>query len=185
MLSNPIVERQQAEEAERRAKEAFRYPFRIVCVFLDSDNNDFPIIREMNEYCNKNNLIFVKRQYNIDKYQEDIFILRLPAFHIYHKGYSDTTYFDTDPIRAVQLRVWEYQDKQRAKERAKQRRQEKWNAAVESVKGLFSLERFKRKPALDLDASLSHARDDPKVSSQERPESVNLTENAGKSHQML
>jgi hypothetical protein len=169
MQSNPIVERQQAEEAERRAKESFRYPFRIVCVFLDPDNNDFPIIREMNEYSNKNNLIFVKRQYDVDKYSEDMYILRLPAFHIYHRGYSDTTYFDIDPIRAIQLRVWEYQDEQRAKERARQRRQEKWNATVESVKEFFSLERFKRKPVLDLEASLSHARDDSTTSPRERP----------------
>ena len=177
MQSNPIVEKQQQEEAERRAKQDYRYPFRIVCVFLDADNNDFPIIRDVNEYCNKNNLIFVKRQYDIDKHQDDMFITHLPAFHIYYKKYHDEiTYFDRDPIHIIQVKVWAYQDEEKAKERARQRRQERWDKAKESIKSVFSLERFKAKPALNLDASLSHKRDDPTT----LKASSDQTENTGK-----
>lgn len=179
MQSNPIVEQQKKEEAERRAKAAFRYPFRIICVYMDEDSNDFPIIREVRDYCNKNHLIFINRQYDIDKYSDDMFIKRLPAFHIYYKRYyDDTVYYDMDPVHQVQVKVWAFQDEERAKERARQRRQERWDQAVTGVKSIFSLERFKKKPALDLDASLSHERDGE---SKAEPESSNRTENKGKS----
>jgi hypothetical protein len=68
-----------------------------------------------------------------------------------------------DPIHTIQVKVWAFEDEEMAKERARQRRQERWDTAVESVKAFFSLDRFRPKPALDLDASLSHARDDAKV----------------------
>lgn len=161
MQSNPIVEKQQEEKAIRRAAADYRYPFRIVCVYQDSFHNDFPIIKDVREYCNSNNLIFTARQYDIDKFSDDIGIYRLPAFHIYYKKYYDeTTYYDLNPIHQIQIKVWAFQDEQREKERIKQRRKERWDAAVESIKSVFSLDRFKKKPALDLDASLSHSRDD-------------------------
>lgn len=151
MQSNPIVEKQEQEEKERNQKAAYRYPFRIVCVFMNSQTNDFPIIHEVRDYCNENNLIFVARQYNIDKYDEDMIIQRLPAFHLYYKNYvQETTYFDTNPVYMAQRFVWAYQDKQRAKERARK----KWDEKIEQWKGFFSLERFKRKPALNLETSL-------------------------------
>ncbi len=155
MQSNPIVEQQQAEEQERRRKEAFRYPYHIVCVYLDEESNDFPIIHEVREYCKKNNLTFMNRQYDVDKYEEDMAIRRLPAFHIYHKKYVyETHYYDMDPAYKIQLVIWAYQDREREKEKARQKRKERWDSFVESVQSAFSLERFKKKPALDLEASL-------------------------------
>jgi hypothetical protein len=160
MNSNPIVEKQQQEEQERRAKAAYRYPITIVCVYLDSDNNDFPIILETRDYCNKNNLIFTARQYDHEKNADDLGVKRLPAFHVYYKkGWQNTEYYDTNPIHKIQTVVWAYQDEMRAKERARIRRQERWDSFVEGMKSTFSLDRFKTKPALDLDASLSHERD--------------------------
>jgi hypothetical protein len=159
MESNPIVERQQQAEAEHRAQESFRYPFRITCIYHTSDDSDFPVVRDVREYCQKNNLIFLSRQYDIDKYEEDMEIRRLPAFHMYYKGYvQDRQYYDTDPIHKIQLLVWAYQDVERAKERARIQRQERWSGFGESIKSFFSLERFKKKPALDLEQSLSHTR---------------------------
>ena len=161
MNSNPIVEQQQKEEAERRAKAAYRYPFNIVCVYMDADNNDFPIIIEVRDYCNKNNLIFTARQYDHERNADDMFVKRLPAFHMYYrKGWQDTEYYDTNPVHKIQTLVWAYQDEMRAKERARIRRQEQWESVKETVKNVFSLERFKKKPALDLNASLSHERDE-------------------------
>lgn len=166
MLSNPIVEKQQQEEAERRAREAFRYPFHIVCVYEDKENSDFPIISDVREFCSKNHLNFVNRQYDIDRYEEDMMVHRLPAFHIKYKRYvQETHYYDTDPVHKIQVVVWAYQDEQIAKERACMRRQAQWESFKESVSTVFSLERFKKKPALDPEASLSHSRDsnDPRV----------------------
>ena len=160
MNSNPIVEQQQQQEAEEKAKKAFRYPFHIVCVYLDSENNDFPIILDTRDYCNKNNLTFSARQYDFEKYGDDMFVKRLPAFHIYYKkGWQDTEHYDTDPIRKIQNLVWAYQDEMRAKERARIRRQERWDSFKENIQSVFSLDRFKKKPALILEESLSHTRD--------------------------
>lgn len=160
MDPNPMVEKQMKEEAERRARESFRYPFRVVCVFQDANNNDFPIIHEVRNYCLNNHLVFVARQYDIDAYPEDIPIMRLPAFHVYYKKeVQETHYYDLDPVHKIQVLVWAYQDEMRAKERARIRRKERWDAFAEAVHSLFSLDRFKKKPALDMDASLSHVRD--------------------------
>jgi hypothetical protein len=79
-------------------------------------------------------------------------ILRLPAFCLYHKNYvQETTYFDTNPVYMAQRFVWAYQDNQRAKERARKQ----WEEKIERWKGFFSLERFKRKPALNVESSLN------------------------------
>lgn len=154
MQSNPIVEKQEKEEAERRAKEAYRYPIRLVCVFKDYENNDYPVILESRKYCNENNIVFVARQYNLDKYEEDCDIKRLPAFHLYYKGGHDQIqYFDTNPIQHVQKLVWEFEDEEKKKERLRKKRQEQWEAFKATLIPTWS---FKRKPALDLELSLSH-----------------------------
>jgi hypothetical protein len=158
MQSNPIVESQQKEEQERRLREGFRYPFKIVCVYEDKENSDFPIIREVKDYSDQNNLTFLARQYDTEKYSDDILIKRLPAFHIYYKNYIDRTeYYNSDPIRNIQLLVWAYQDEMREKERRRIHRQEQWNSFVEGVHHVLSFEWMKKKPALIPEDSLSHS----------------------------
>jgi hypothetical protein len=155
MQSNPVVEKQQADERERHEREDFRYPFHICCVFMDSETNDFPIILETRDYCKKNHLTFKARQYDIDVFGEDMMIQRLPAFHIYYKKECyETHYYNNDPIHKIQLVVWAFEDRELEKERIRQERREKWNTFMSSVKHVFSLEHFKKKPALDLEASL-------------------------------
>lgn len=151
--SNPVVDARLEQEAAARAAASYRYPYRVVCVFLDTENSDFPIVNEVKSYCDSNNVTFYARQYDIDKYEEDMAIKRLPAFHIYHKKYVfETHYYDMNPVYKIQLIVWAFQDEERERERARVRRQERWDA----FKELFNFDRFKRKPALDLDASLRH-----------------------------
>lgn len=159
MNSNPIVERQQEAEEEYRRKKDFRYPFRICCVYMPSEGHDFPIFHEVKKYCDQNNLTFAGRPYDIDKYEEDMVVKRLLAFHIYYKGYiQETHYYDTDPVHKIQLVVWAYQDEEKEKARKRQRRQERWDSIKESWNSLFTLDHFKRKAALDLDASQSKDR---------------------------
>lgn len=159
MDSNPIVERQKAAEEEHRKKEAFRYPYRICCVYLPDDGHDFPIFEEVKRFSEENHLTFYSRQYSIDTYEEDIYIKRTLAFHVYHKGaVQETYYYDEDPVHKIQLIVWAYQDIEREKARAKQRRQERWDAFKESFSAVFTWDHFKRKPALDREASLSSKR---------------------------
>ena len=140
MDSNPILEKQkenQKEEEERKKKE-LKYPIRVTCIFLNYENNNFPIIREVQEYCNKCNIAFSARQYNSDKYEEDILIKRLPAFHLVYKGEVDeTTYFDTNPVHRLQRLMWEYEDE----EKARLKRQQKWDRMVSTIKGMFVREK--------------------------------------------
>lgn len=159
MESNPIVDRQKEAEEEYRKQKAFRYPFRIHCVYLPEDGYDFPIFYEVKQYCEQNNLTFCARPYDLDKYSEDIFIHRLLAFHIYYKGYvQETHYYDNNPVHKIQLVVWAYQDIEKEKAKARQRRQERWDKFKEGWNTVFSLDHFKRKPALNLEASQSRQR---------------------------
>ncbi len=159
MESNPIVDRLREAEEEHRRKESFRYPFKIQCVYLAEDGCDFPIFHEVKKYCSQNNLVFSAREYNYEKYQEDLYIKRLLAFHIYYKGYvQETHYYDNDPVHKIQLIVWAYQDVELEKAKAKQKRQEKWDKFKENWNAIFTLDHFKRKPALDKEASQSKTR---------------------------
>ena len=87
----------------------------------------------------------------------------LPSISITKKGHQDVQYYDAGPIPKIQAMVWAYEDEMRAKERARLRRQEQWNNFKETMNSIFTLDHFKRKPALDLDASLSHDRDEKQV----------------------
>lgn len=159
MESNPIVDRQKAAEEEHRKQAAFRYPYRICCVFLPDDGHDFPVFHDVKRFCEENHLTFYSRPYNVDTYEEDLFIKRTLAFHVYTKGYvQDTYYYDEDPVYKIQLIVWAYQDVEREKARARQRRQERWDKMKETLGSIFTMDHFKRKPALDLEASQSKAR---------------------------
>lgn len=154
MNSNPIVDRQKEAEEEYLKQKAFRYPFRIVCVYMPHDGYDFPIFHEVKKYCEENNLTFYARPYDLEKYAEDFNIFRLLAFLVYYKGYvQEVHYYDTDPVHKIQLVVWAYQDVEKEKARARQRRQEKWEKMKETWNSVFTLDHFKRKPALDKEAS--------------------------------
>ncbi len=133
--------------------------FKIQCIYLPEDGCDFPIFHEVKNYCAKNNLIFSAREYDHERYSEDLFVKRLLAFHIYYKGYvQETHYYDTDPVHKIQLVVWAYQDVEREKARTRQKRQERWDKFKENWNNVFTLDHFKRKPALDKEASQSKAR---------------------------
>jgi hypothetical protein len=122
-----------------------------MCVFHPEEGYDFPIVRDVRAHCDKTAIPFVVRGYAPSEREEDMPLQRLPAFHILFKGsIHETRYFDTDPIHTLQRLVWAYEDELKAKERARLRRLAQW----EAFKDVFSLDRFKRKPALDRDASL-------------------------------
>jgi hypothetical protein len=159
MQSNPIAEQIQAEKAAQKARDAYRYPFHVVCVYSEVESYDFPIVHEVQAYCAENHLTFMARPYDAEKYSEDMHVNRLPAFHVYYKKYvQDTHYYDRDPIHKLNLLRWAYDDEQQEKERIRVRRQERWSEFKESVAEFFSLDRFRPKPALDPTANLTRER---------------------------
>ena len=105
--SNPIVDRMRAAEEEHKQKKAFRYPFRICCVYLAEDGCDFPIFHEVKTYCEQNNLTFYAREYDHEKYEEDMFVKRLLAFHIFYKGYVCKKHITTTRTRCIKF-SWLY-----------------------------------------------------------------------------
>jgi hypothetical protein len=150
MESNPIIDRQKEAEEEYKKKESFRYPFRVVCVYTPGDGWDFPVFHETKKYCSENHLTFSAREYNFERFPEDMAIFRTLAFHIYHGNYvQETQYYDTDPIHKIQLIVWAYEDLEREKAKARQKRQEKWDKMKETLNSVFTWDHFKKKPALD------------------------------------
>jgi hypothetical protein len=159
MQSNPIVDQRKDQEEQQAKEAAFRYPFRICCVYHSEDGCDFPVFHEVKRYCEENHLTFYAREYNYEKYEEDLYIKKLLAFHIYYKGYvQETHYYDNNPVHKLQLVVWAYQDVEREKARARQRHQEQWDKIKETWSAVFTLDHFKRKPVLDREASLSATR---------------------------
>jgi hypothetical protein len=159
MQSNPLAEQVQAEMAAQKAKDAYRYPFHVVCVYSEVESYDFPIVHEVRNYCAENHLTFMARPYNADTYADDMPVNRLPAFHVSYKGCVQSThYYDQDPVHKLNILRWAYDDEQRAKERTRLRRQQHWDAFKESVTGMFSLDRFRPKPALDPTANLTRDR---------------------------
>jgi len=155
--SNPIIDNINKAEDELRAKESFRYPFRVTCVYLDEDHKDFDIIKEVRDYCYENNINFSAREYCVSKFEEDREIYRLPAFHMYNKlkFCDDIYYFDTNPIYQIQKYTWNYQDELKKKERAAKKRKERYNNTLKLLKDVFSAEFYKKKPNLNIDTSLS------------------------------
>ena len=169
MNSNPIVEREKQAEEEYRKQKAFRYPYQICCVYLPGDGHDFPIFHEVKKYCDENNLTFYAREYDCQKYVDDIAVKKVLAFHILYKGYAqETHYFDNDPIHKIQLFIWAYQDVEREKARVRQKRREQWDRFKESFSEIFTMDHFRRKPALDLEASQSRSRSEVRETSEKK-----------------
>lgn len=159
MNSNPILERQKELEEEQKKKDTFRYPFRVTCIYRAEEGWDFPIFHEVKKYCQENHVTFSAREYNTYKFEEDTNIMRLLAFHIYYKNdVQETHYFDTNPVHKIQLEIWAYEDLEKEKAKARQRRQEKWDAMKETWKSIFTLDHFRKKAALNLEASQSKKR---------------------------
>ena len=114
---NPIVQRQQQIEEERRAREDFRFPVRIHYVYSpherqNPDDVDVILIRD---FCKKNNIYFLARTYDMDKYEEDCnYIRRLPAFQVYYDySWDSTCYYPLSAIAIAKKLIVEYEQKQR------------------------------------------------------------------------
>lgn len=155
MESNPITDQLQAEREAQKARDAYRYPFHVVCVYSVEESYDFPVVHDVKRHCIENHLTFMARPYDHEKYPDDMCIYRLPAFHVYHRGCVQATwYYDLDPVHKLNILRWAYDDEQKAKERARLRRQERWDSFKETISGVFSLDRFRSKPALDRNTNL-------------------------------
>lgn len=114
---NPILEQQRETEEERNRREAYRFPVRVHYVYYRNepqDPND-PDITLVRDFCKKNSIYFLAREYNMDKYTEDCdYIRRLPAFQVYYDGSWDSVcYYPLSAISIAKKLIVEYEEKQR------------------------------------------------------------------------
>jgi len=119
MLQNPLFKFFQKEEKKKVA------PISIICVVNDDRHLENREVERIRNYCVNKSLGFRVRGYDIDKYYEDIFVGKFPAFHIHYKGtFSETTDIRYEPIFKIKERVeeWEEEEKNRV------RRKEAWEA---------------------------------------------------------
>jgi hypothetical protein len=150
-LSNPIVELAQAKVAERRKKEEFRFPFKIVCVLgVIEDRDKHNSIRLVRKFCDENKVVFSIREYDSDRFEMDRnHVSRFPAFHLLERTSNDwwlTMYGNENPIGCIQEEILRYRDLERQKrERAAER-----ETQMNRIRSFFTFEGkwFKRKTAL-------------------------------------
>lgn len=77
---------------------------RLEYIFKDDVDMNDPIIRKLQEYCDMMKILFEVREFDSIEHDHDRhYITKLPAIHIYKKGYYDTIYPDEKPIQIIQL----------------------------------------------------------------------------------
>ena len=117
MEISPVLIRQKQIEDERRRRESYRFPVRIHYVYnpherQDPNDTDVVLIRD---FCKKNSLYFLAREYDMEKYEEDCnYIQRLPAFQVYYDyAWDSTCYYPLSAISIAKKLIVEYEQKQR------------------------------------------------------------------------
>lgn len=145
-FGNRIVEACAATRAVQRAHEDFRFPFKVCCVLrydILEANEGFA---EVHSFCDAARVVFYSRGYNIDRYDEDMFIPRLPCYLIYAGGYVQKTIpWNEHPIPKIRAHLNRYLEEQR-KQREKAAM---WETRMNRLRSFFTMPSFKRKPKLE------------------------------------
>ncbi len=114
MLQNPLFKFFEKKEKKKVA------PIAILCTINDDRHLENKQVERIRAYCVNNEIGFRIREYDIDRYQEDIFVKRSPTFHIYYKGtYSESVDMTEEPLFKIKERIAEWKQGQLAKARRK------------------------------------------------------------------
>lgn len=145
-LANELVDIRSRRMRIQRAMEDFRYPFKVCCVVrydIPEANEGFTAVQS---FCADTKIIFYSRSYNIDKYEEDMFIPRLPCYLLYAGGYVQKSIpWNEHPIPKIQAHLRRYlEQEQRKRESAAA-----WETRMNRIRSFFRLPSFKRKPKLE------------------------------------
>ena len=137
---NPIRLAMDIQEATKlEAAKASNLPIHICCVLDEySDFND-PVIHQIRDHCNKNNVLFTTRIYDSSKYNHDRdYIEWLPALHIYIKKiYQKTYYPNTRPIQHINEAIELYKKRIESKKLKKQIWRKRVTTFIEWIKRLL------------------------------------------------
>jgi hypothetical protein len=145
-FSNELTNQQTARQEQRWREEDFRHPFKICCVLFHDVLSQTPRFNEVRDFCDANNITLYSRDYNPEKYEEDVLIFRLPAFLIYDtKSVAQrTVHYDEFPVEKIKAHL----DRHVAAARAKREREADWESAMNKMKNLFVFS-FKKKTKLE------------------------------------
>lgn len=117
MEISPVLLRQQEIDEERRRRESYRFPVRIHYVYhkLERQDPNDPNVVLVRDFCAKNSIYFLAREYDMDKREEDcLYIRRLPAFQVYYDhAWDSTCYYPLSAISIAKKLIVEYEQKQR------------------------------------------------------------------------
>jgi hypothetical protein len=148
-LVNDLVDIRDRRARVQRALEDFRFPFKVCCVMrydLPEANEGFT---DVHAFCDEAKVIFYSRGYNIDRYEEDMYIPRLPCYLIYAGGYVQKTIpWNDHPIPKIQAHLRRYLEK----ETRKREQADRWRQRFQRLRNWFSLPSFKRKSRLEHEA---------------------------------
>jgi hypothetical protein len=92
-----------------RSPKTYNKRFTVVYVVKDTENFEFLKFESIRDLCLRESIGLNIRNFNSSKYNEDQeFIERLPAIHIYKKqNYLATYYMNEDPIGSIRSKIKE------------------------------------------------------------------------------
>lgn len=148
-FGNQLVEYKAETRAQQRAREDYRVPFKVCCVLrydILEANEGFV---EVHDFCRDNAIPFYSRHYSIDRYEEDMYIARLPCYFITVAGYVQRQiHWNEHPIPKIQAHLNRYLEE----ERRKREKAAMWETRMNRLRSFFTLPSFKRKPRLEHEA---------------------------------
>lgn len=145
-FGNRIVEACERARAQQRAREAYRVPFKVCCVLRYDSLEANEGFTEVRDFCTANAICFYSRHYSIDRYEEDMYIARLPCYFITTAGYVQRQiHWNEHPIPKIQAHLNRYLED----ERKKREKAAAWETRMNRLRSFFRLPSFKRKPKLE------------------------------------
>lgn len=148
-FANQLTAYRDDAKAQQRARENYRVPFKVCCVLrydLVEANEGFTEVRD---FCTANAIPFYSRHYAIDRYEEDMYIARLPCYFITTAGYVQRQiHWNEHPIPKIEAHLRRYLEE----EHRKREKAARWETRMNRVRAFFTLPSFKRKPKLEHEA---------------------------------
>lgn len=113
----------------------FTYRMEVQYVYSHFIDRNCPILRKLTEFCEYSDIVFVIREYDSEKHEEDReCVERLPAIQVYfEKEYYDTYYTPVNIVQILRLELNKYEIEKLEEEAKRQI----WNEKIRYLKSKF------------------------------------------------
>ena len=145
-FSNELIDNQVARQQQQWREEDYRHPFKVCCVLYSDVLSQNPRFNEVREFCELKHITLYSRDYQPEKYAEDVLLFRLPAYLIYDATsvVQRTVHYDEFPVQKIKA----YLDKHLEEEKRKRERAAEWETKMNRLKRMFTFS-FKKKTNLE------------------------------------